>query len=179
MKAEELEILEDEIIEIEEFDIIDTIDIEIDSRSRLFFANDILTHNSGMDATDLTLSNVSESSGLLHTVDGLFGLIADPLMKAKGEYYIKYIADRVSGMENTRKKFLFNRPYGRIEEDMNSQIEDMEFIAAGLTSFNKRNNSNVALPISSTQPTPIQSTISDNVNDLDKVKKGNELFNLG
>jgi hypothetical protein len=91
----------------------------------------------GFDATDLTISNVSESSALLHTVDGLFGIIADPLMKARGEYYLKYLADRVSGMENTRKRFEFNRKYGRVEEDVNSQIEDMDFIASSIASFKK------------------------------------------
>jgi hypothetical protein len=132
MKIEDLEIIEDEIISIEEYKEIDTIDIEIDSKNKLFFANDILTHNSGWDVNDLTLSNISESAALLHTVDGLFGIVADPIMKSKGEYFLKYLADRVSGLENTRKKFNFNREYGRIEEDMTSQIEDMDLIALSI-----------------------------------------------
>lgn len=86
------------------------------------------TNRDGWDRTDLSNSNVSESAALLHTVDGLFGIITDPIMKARGEYFLKYLADRVSGMENTRKKFLFNKSYFRIEEDVNSQIEDMDTI---------------------------------------------------
>jgi hypothetical protein len=121
-------IIEDEIISIEEYEIIDTIDIEVESKNRLFFANDILTHNSGWDTSDLSISNVSESGALLHTVDGLFGIVVNPEMKAKGECYIKYLADRVSGMENTRKRFTFQRKYSRIEEDMEAQIEDLEFM---------------------------------------------------
>jgi len=141
MNIENLEIIEDEIISIEEYGIIDTIDIEVDSRSRLFFANDILTHNSGWDTSDLTISTVSESGALLHTVDGLFGIVTNPEMKSKGELYIKYLADRVSGLENTRKKFEFNRKYGRISEDTSSQIEDMDFFVGKPGGFKKTSQS--------------------------------------
>lgn len=157
-----VEIIEDEIISIEEYDIIDTIDIEIDSKNRLFFANDILTHNSGWDSNDLQISNVSESAALLHTVDGLFGIIADAEMKSRGEYYLKYLADRVSGMENTRKKFSFNRKYVRIEEDQHSQIEDMDFIAASVGGFRttppQATQGAIASKISSTTDTSLPVT---------------------
>jgi KaiC/GvpD/RAD55 family RecA-like ATPase len=86
------------------------------------------TNRTGWDTSDLTISNVSESGALLHTVDGLFGIVVNPEMKAKGECYIKYLADRVSGMENTRKRFTFDRKFSRIEEDLESQIEDLEYI---------------------------------------------------
>ena len=86
------------------------------------------TNRTGWDTSDLTISNVSESGALLHTVDALFGIVVNPEMKAKGECYIKYLADRVSGMENTRKRFTFDRKYSRIEEDMEAQIEDLEYM---------------------------------------------------
>ena len=109
------------------------------------------TNRSGWDTNDLVISNVSESAALLHTVDGLFGIIVDAQMKAQGEYYLKYLADRVSGMENTRKKFKFNRKYVRIEEDVDSQIEDMEFIANSIGGFRKKGaQGNIAAKISST-----------------------------
>jgi len=88
------------------------------------------TNRTGWDTTDLTIANVSESGALLHTVDGLFGIVVNPEMKSRGEFYLKYLADRVSGLENTRKRFEFNRKYARIDEDMNAQIEDMDIIAA-------------------------------------------------
>jgi len=155
-------IIEDEIESIEYYGEIDTIDIEVDSKHRLFFANDILTHNSGWDTNDLVIGNVSESAALLHTVDGLFGIIADAEMKSRGEYYLKYLADRVSGMENTRKKFEFNRKYGRIEEDINSHIEDMDFIAASIGGFrNKTNTNSFGLPSNqSANQSAIAATIS-------------------
>ena len=108
------------------------------------------TNRAGWDTNDLVISNVSESAALLHTVDGLFGIVADAQMKSQGEYYLKYLADRVSGMENNRKKYLFNRKYVRIEEDVNSPIEDMEFIAGSVGGFR-------------TQPPTGQSGIAANV----------------
>lgn len=93
------------------------------------------TNRGGWDSNDLTISNVSESAALLHTVDGLFGIITSPEMKAKGEYFLKYMADRVSGMENTRKRYDFNREYVRIEEDTNSPIEDMDSYISELKTY--------------------------------------------
>jgi len=124
----DINIIEDEIISIEEYDIIDTIDIEVESKNRLFFANDILTHNSGWEAEDLNITNVSESAALIHTVDMLFGIITSPEMKARSEYYLKCLANRVAGFENTRKRFTIDWKYARIEEDKNAEIEDMDFL---------------------------------------------------
>ncbi len=97
------------------------------------------TTRAGFDTNDLTISNVSESAALLHTVDGLFGIVADAEMKSRGEYYLKYLADRVSGMENTRKRFEWIRKYGRIEEDMSAQIEDTDYISNSIGAFKKSN----------------------------------------
>jgi len=121
------DIIEDEIVSIEEYEIIDTIDIEVESTNRLFFANDILTHNSGWEANDLGITSIAESAGLLHTVDILFGIITNAEMKAGGEYFLKCLANRVAGYENTRKRFTMDWKYARIEEDRNAPIQDMEF----------------------------------------------------
>ena len=125
---EELELIEDEILSIEECDIIDTIDIEVDSENRLFFANDILTHNSGWESSDLNITNIAESAALLHTVDVLFGIITNAEMKARGEYFFKCLANRVSGYENTKKRYTIDWKYARIEEDKSSPIQDMDFL---------------------------------------------------
>lgn len=75
-------------------------------------------------SSDVTMSQISESSALIHTVDLLFGIIQDPLMKSQGVYFFKCLADRVAPYDNTKKKFLLNKSYLRIIEDINSQIED-------------------------------------------------------
>ena len=86
------------------------------------------TNRAGWESSDLNIGDVSESAALIHTVDALFGIITNPLMKAAGEYLLKYLADRVSGMENTRKRFEINWAFARINEDRNSPIEDMDQI---------------------------------------------------
>lgn len=86
------------------------------------------TNRGGWENEDLRISNVSESAALIHTVDALFGIITSPELKARGEYYLKYLADRVSGMENTRKKFKVNFKFSKIEEDMQSNIEDLDYM---------------------------------------------------
>jgi hypothetical protein len=46
------------------------------------------------------------------------------MMKAQGIYYFKCMLSRVNPAENTRKKYLNDKRYMRIEEDYNSQVED-------------------------------------------------------
>jgi hypothetical protein len=118
----EINLFEDEIISIEECGEEYTIDIMVDSTTHLFFANDILTHNSEFDATDLSMNSASESSGLVATVDGMFGIIQDPLMYTLNEYKLKLLANRDEGYKNSYKKFLVDYNYMRISEDPNSQI---------------------------------------------------------
>jgi len=86
------------------------------------------TNRGGWENEDLNITNVSESAALIHTVDMLFGIITSAEMKARSEYYLKCLANRVAGLENTRKRFTLNWKYARIEEDKNAQIEDMDFI---------------------------------------------------
>lgn len=119
-----LELLEeDEIIEIVECDMENTIDISVGNATRLFFANGLVTHNSGFGASGaLSLSNIAESSGLGHTVDWMGGIIQDELMYAENEYMLQTMLNRNEGYKNSRKKFSIDYSHMRILEDMNSQI---------------------------------------------------------
>jgi replicative DNA helicase len=85
------------------------------------------TNRAGLDNTDLTLGNTSESIGLIQTVDALFAIITDPIMKSRGEYYFKCLANRNAGFENTKKRYTMDWKYGRIEEDKDSPIQDLDF----------------------------------------------------
>ena len=40
---------------------------------------------------------------------------------------------------NTRKRFIFTRQFNRIDEDLNAQIEDLEFMFNSLISSNSKN----------------------------------------
>ena len=76
----------------------------------------------GFGSTDLTIANISESSGLGHTVDAMFGIIQDEIMHANREYMLKLLANRDDGYKNSRKKFLIDYDYMAITEDPDSQI---------------------------------------------------------
>lgn len=100
------------------------------------------TNRGGWENSDISISDIAESAALLHTVDGLFGIITDPIMKAEGRYLLKYLADRVSGMEGARKQFNVDWGHMRISEDKNSGIEYMNDYIHSLTGNNKSNKSN-------------------------------------
>ena len=80
------------------------------------------TKQSEFDATDLSMNSASESSGLVATVDGMFGIIQDPLMYTNGEYKLKLLANRDEGYKNSYRKFNVTYDHMRISEDQNSQI---------------------------------------------------------
>lgn len=122
MNNQQYTVIEDEIIEIIELSAEDTLDISVSNASRTFFANNILTHNSGFGSNDLSATNISESAALGHTVDAMFGIIQDELMHANREYTLKLIANRDDGYKNARQKFLINYDLMRITQDSNSPM---------------------------------------------------------
>lgn len=80
------------------------------------------TKQSEFDSTDLSMNSASESSGLVATVDGMFGIIQDPVMYTNNEYKLKILANRDEGYKNAYKKFNVEYSYMRITEDLNSNI---------------------------------------------------------
>jgi KaiC/GvpD/RAD55 family RecA-like ATPase len=75
------------------------------------------TKQSDFDSTDLSINSAAESSGLVATVDGLFGIIQDPMMYANREYKLKLIANRDDGYKNAYKMFDVDYTYMRISEN--------------------------------------------------------------
>ena len=71
---------------------------------------------------DVSLEQIAESAGLIHTVDALFGIIQDELMLLNNEYFLKCLANRECGLKNSKKRFVVNYDYARIMEDINSEI---------------------------------------------------------
>lgn len=65
--------MEDEIVEIEEIGEVETIDICV-SNNNLFYANDILTHNSGFHSESPSLDKISEGISLANTADAIFNI---------------------------------------------------------------------------------------------------------
>jgi archaellum biogenesis ATPase FlaH len=79
---------------------------------------------SGMDRSDIGMSDISESSALIHTVDQLYAIIQDPLMHANREYILKLVANRDEGYKNSKKHFNVDYDYGRIIENAKDIVFD-------------------------------------------------------
>ena len=80
------------------------------------------TKQSEFDATDMSMNSASESSGLVATVDAMFGIIQDPVMYTNNEYKLKVLANRDEGYKNAYRKFNVDYSHMRITEDLDSQI---------------------------------------------------------
>lgn len=91
----------DEIVSIEEVDAIDMIDFDI-SGNKLFYANDMLTHNSATNnIDDADNSNVSDSMGTVMTADFLMFLLQNEQMKERKEIVCKITKNRFGGVTDT------------------------------------------------------------------------------
>lgn len=98
----------------------DTKAIAINNNWAIFTATQ--TNRSAFGASDMNVTDISESVGLNATVDAMFGIIADQIMKAQGVYNLKSLLNRVKDTANTGKKFILDRTYLRITEDPNTQV---------------------------------------------------------
>lgn len=96
-------------------------------------------NRSGFNSSDIDMTNVSESAGLIATVDSLFAIIQDSLMKVNNYYYLKAVAMRNSELMGDRKKYTFNPTYLSIAED---ETEDIITEAAFFESTHKRKTLN-------------------------------------
>lgn len=88
-----------EVVSIEEIGEMDMIDIEV-SGNHLFYANDILTHNSN---SDLGLEDTSESFGLPATADFMFGISTSEELEALGQIMVKQLKNRYNDAGNHRR----------------------------------------------------------------------------
>jgi hypothetical protein len=89
----------EEIINIEEIDERPAIDIEV-SGNHLFYANDILTHNSN---SDVELTDTSESFGLPATADFMFALISTEELEKLGQILVKQLKNRYNDPSQHRR----------------------------------------------------------------------------
>ena len=80
------------------------------------------TKQADFDSSDLSINSAAESSGLVATVDGMFGIIQDPMMYANREYKLKILANRDDGYKNAHKIFNVDYKFMRIVEDTNTPM---------------------------------------------------------
>lgn len=76
----------------------------------------------GYESTNLSMANVSESKGLIATVDALFGIVQTALMRASNVYYLQSCALRDSQHIGDKKKFIWDPYHLRITEDTSEDI---------------------------------------------------------
>lgn len=118
----------------------------------------------GYESTNLSMANVSESKGLIATVDALFGIIQTALMRASNVYYLQSCALRDSPHIGDKKKFIWDPFHLRITEDTTEDIiPDMVDIPAIYRSAtaNEIDKANKKKKLQQTMPTT-QPQFSDN-----------------
>lgn len=90
-----LNIVHDEIVSIEYVGEKETIDINVDG-DRLFFANDILTHNSAVEEVEFDHSHISGGISKINTADNVFGIFTSRAMRERGKYQYQLMKTRSS-----------------------------------------------------------------------------------
>lgn len=117
-------------------------------------------NGTGYDTTNMTMSNVSESKGLIATVDALFGILQTQLMRASNVYYLQAVALRDSPHNGDKKKYIFDPLHLRITEDPSEDIipDTIEvpaiYRSATANEINKRNNNTGGQIVSAPAPLP-------------------------
>ena len=81
-----------------------------------------LNRGYSVGCADVDINGISESHGLVATVDFLGGIIQTVQMRLEGVYYMKALACRNSPHTGDRKSFKFEGDYMRLTEDPNEDI---------------------------------------------------------
>ena len=81
-----------------------------------------LSRGYSVGCSDIDITGISESHGLVQTVDCLMGIIQTVQMRLEGIYYMKALACRNSQHGGDRKSFKFESDYMRLTEDPNEDI---------------------------------------------------------
>ena len=93
----------DEIVSIEYIgDSTELIDIELDG-DRLFYANKILTHNSGSVDSDAGMESTSDSFGIAMTADLMLALISTEELVELNQVIVKQLKNRFSDPSQNKK----------------------------------------------------------------------------
>lgn len=80
----------------------------------------------GLENADLTMNNISESRGLIATVDALFGIIRTQDMRLNHTYWLKALAIRGTDYNDYKKEFRFDTDHLRIIETDKDAINEQE-----------------------------------------------------
>jgi len=121
----------DEIVSVTALDEpLEMIDFNVhnSNNEKLFFANDILVHNSAVNNTeDADNSSISDSIGTAMTADFMLFLLQDEEMKAKNEIVCKVTKNRFTGKTDT---WMMNIDYEHMKFEEMVLPEDTEALTA-------------------------------------------------
>lgn len=145
----QVNLVEDEIIEIKEVGYEDTIDIETDG-NHLFFANDILTHNSSVDEIEFDHSHISGGISKINTADNVFGIFTSRSMRERGRYQIQLMKTRSSSGVGQKVDLDFDIESLRILDapEQNSQTNGQSIMS---TLASNQGNSTTNIPSSESE----------------------------
>lgn len=129
----------DEIVSIEEVGIRETIDINV-SGNRCFYANGILTHNSGVDEIEYDHSNISGGLSKINTSDNVFGIFTSRAMRERGEYQLQLMKTRNSSGVGSKVSLDFNVDTLRITDPEKETTNEAQPSANQIASAVNRNN---------------------------------------
>jgi len=110
----------DEILKIEKIGVKETIDISVDGQ--LFYANDILTHNSGFGDAHLDLTDIADSIGTTTVADIIFGVTQTDELREARKYNFILLKNRF-GLN--KLKCLINVNYSRMRLSDNEEKDDV------------------------------------------------------
>lgn len=99
--------IDDEIVSIEYIGEQDTIDINT-TGNRLFYANDLLTHNSAVDEVEFDHSHISGGISKINTADNVFGIFTSRAMRERGKYQLQLLKTRSSSGVGSKIDLEFN-----------------------------------------------------------------------
>jgi hypothetical protein len=129
----------DEIISINYVGEEETIDINT-SGNRLFYANNILTHNSSVDEVEFDHSHISGGISKINTADNVFGIFTSRAMRESGKYQLQLLKTRSSSGFGTKVDLVYDVESLRIvdagEQDSDSPLSKLP--AAVLSSLKTR-----------------------------------------
>ncbi len=97
----------DEIVEINFVGYEDTIDINVDN-DHLFWANNLLTHNSAADEIEFSQSNIAGGISKIYTADNVFGIFTSRALREQGKYQLQLMKTRSSSGVGLRIDLGFN-----------------------------------------------------------------------
>jgi hypothetical protein len=106
----------DEIASIEYVGEEETIDINT-TGNRLFYANDILTHNSAVDEIEFDHSHISGGISKINTADNVFGIFTSRSMRERGQYQLQLMKTRSSSGVGQKIDLVFNLETLRITDE--------------------------------------------------------------